>query len=140
MLIKKNENSLLNNLVYEYTTMQSDLQKLSDTYYQRDCEMNLDPKKQIYQSLQKLRYINIDPVVEENNFKLFLLKKKLKDFNELLQYKEDIENSNELEKFRKKLKQRGEYLSKFLESPNLINDNKGFYNSLTFEELEYIGY
>ena len=114
-------------------------QSLAEMYYERDVSMNLNPNQSIYLSLKKLRYIEIDEKKDENDFKVFLFKKYLKDYNKLDEYKDAVDNSDELVKYRenrKLSKERGNFLSKFLNS----DDNKRFYESLTDDELEYIGY
>ena len=114
-------------------------QSIAEMYYERDVSMNLDPNQSIYSSLKKLRYIEIDEKKDENDFKVFLFKKYLKDYNKLDEYKEAVDNSDEFIKYKKHRKlsrERGQFLSKFLQSGN----NKKFYENLTDDELEYIGY
>ena len=111
-------------------------------YYSRDLEMNLNNQHTIIKALDKLGYYNINIQSELYNFYLESLISKIKNeltnnwnssiknktINELLVYDSNpylmnkVDRSNTL----------SEYLTK--------NDTFDFYNSLTLEELEYLGY
>jgi HSP20 family molecular chaperone IbpA len=123
--------------------------ELVNMYVQRDLDMNINPTEQIRNCMKKLGYLNIN-VIDET--KVFLLGKYFKNLkinidenkenvnfnieNQLSQLsKEDKEYTIFRNYVNNKIKRSFE-LSSFLDSTNI----EKFYNSLTYDELIYIGY
>ena len=109
-------------------------------YLKRDKSMNLIPNEQIIYSLSKLGYYNINVQFEINKFlnnKLFNLPLDTsKTIDEIYQ---DIMKTDEYTKFWNNLNTnigRSMCLSKYIDS----SDIEGFYNDLTIDELNYIGW
>jgi hypothetical protein len=123
--------------------------ELVNMYVKRDLDMNINPTNQIRNCVKKLGYLNIN-VIDET--KVFLLDKYFKNLkidveenkesanfkieNQLSQLsKEDKEYTIFRNYINNKIKRSFE-LSSFLDSTNI----QKFYNSLTYDELIYIGY
>ena len=113
-----------------------------DTYYKRDVVMNINGCDQIINSLKKLGYYNIDQNFECNRYiidSLMLDSKNLdktktidklsEEFKETTKYKTFVHNINS--RIGRAL-----VLSSFINS----NDTLNFYNALTLEELNFLGY
>ena len=113
-----------------------------DTFYKRDNLMNINGNNQIINSLKKLGYYNIDQNNECNNYiSNFVLSKtkdmdKTKTINKLFdEFKESTEYKNFVHNINSRIG-RALVLSSFINS----NDTLNFYNALTLEELNYLGY
>jgi hypothetical protein len=113
-----------------------------DTYYKRDLLMNINGCDHIINSLKKLRYYNIDQNFECNKFiieSLMLNSKyleKTKTIDKLAdEFKETAEYKNFLHNINLRIG-RALVLSSFINSNDILN----FYNALTLEELNYLGY
>lgn len=116
----------------------------------RDKLMNIDPNQQVINCLQKLRYYNINMPAEIQRFLVNETTKKIStnvsnDFDSSYRFKtfdtvmEEVKNSNEFNDFMKNLNHRVSRaftLSVFHKNPSM----EKFYNSLTLEELNYLGY
>jgi hypothetical protein len=113
-----------------------------DTYYKRDALMNINGSDHIINSLKKLGYYNIDQNFECNRYiidSLMLDSKNLdktktidklsEEFKETTKYKTFVHNINS--RIGRAL-----VLSSFINS----NDTLNFYNALTLEELNFLGY
>jgi hypothetical protein len=134
-------NELLIGIDYNHTVM---------AYTTRDKVMNLVPNEQILYSLQKLGYYNVNFVEETKSFIIDNVCKKIKvdlsnDWEASLKYEqiygimEGFKETDIFKNFLNKLNVRlgrALVLSKFIGS----NENEKFYNSLTLEELNYLGY
>lgn len=121
-----------------------------NAYVLRDKLMNLDPSTQITNCLNKLGYMNINILDETKNFLLNLTMTNLKislmnDWDSSLKrmsienYMDTLKDTDEHRNFiisiNHRIKRAFE-LSNFVSSTN----NEGFYNSLTLNELNIIGY
>jgi hypothetical protein len=116
-----------------------------NAYVLRDKLMNLNPSTQIKNSMNKLGYMNVNFHEESTNFLIhftmqnlktsFMNVKKMTNENYMETLKETIEYKNFANTLNKRMKRSIE-LSNFVDSTN----NEGFYNSLTLEELIFIGY
>lgn len=109
-------------------------------YLKRDKSMNLIPNEQILYSLSKLGYYNINVQYQINKFlnnKLFHLPLDTsKTIDEIYQ---EIMKTDEYTIFWNNLNKsigRAMCLSKYINS----SDIEGFYNDLTIDELNYIGW
>ena len=119
-----------------------DHQTLVNMYYNRDLEMNLNNMDTIRKAFIKLGYYNINYEVELNKFKLETLLTKIK--NELMSnWSSDIKTktlneilTNETSPELTYRMERSNTLSSFLTK----DDTLDFYNSLTIDELGYLGY
>jgi len=123
-------------------TENNDHPYIVNLYYLRDIEMNLNNSETINTALVKLGYYNIDVQSEINKFLLESLITKItnelkdnwdspiknKTLNELL--------TNELNPLLIERIERWNTLSKYLTK----NDTFDFYNNLTLNELNYLGY
>ena len=132
---------LLIGIDYNHTVM---------AYVTRDKVMHLIPNEQILNSLQKLGYYNVNFIDESKNFIIDNVCKKIKmdltnnwessvKYEQLHSSIEEFKETDTFKNFVNKLNSRlsrALLLSKFISS----NDNEKFYNSLTLEELNYLGY
>ena len=103
-------------------------------YCERDAKMNIS-SNQIPLYLKKLGYYNINVVMENKTFLNNMLKKNVSMTNQ------NIKNSNAYEHFKKNLNHRlmrAIQLSTHIN--NTTNDNFAFYNDLTLDELDCLGY
>ena len=111
-------------------------------YYSRDLEMNINNSDTILKALVKLKYYNIDIEAEINKFKLDKLLIKIR--NELeSNWNSSIKNKTLNEIFTNESSpelvhriERANTLSTYLTK----DDTLDFYNSLTIDELAYLGY
>ena len=123
-------------------------------YYNRDCEMNINNMVQIIKSLNKLGYYRITNQKEEKEEKDYVINKASnKLISELtLNFTNKNYLSKSIDNLINEVRSTNEY-QQFIEyqkcklnrSQELIHfidhsDTKEFYNSLTVEELTYIGY
>ena len=119
-----------------------DHQTLVNMYYSRDQEMNINNSDTILKALVKLQYYNINVEAELNKYKLDKLLTKIR--NELeSNWDSSIKNKTLNEIFTNDTSteltyriERANALSSFLNK----NDTLDFYNSLTIDELVYLGY
>ena len=113
-----------------------------DTYYKRDELMNINGSNQIIHSLKKLGYYNIDQNFECNRYiidSLMLNSKILDKTKTLNKLCDEFKETTEYKKFLNNINSRigrALVLSSFINS----NDTLNFYNALTLEELNYLGY
>lgn len=121
-----------------------------NAYVLRDKLMNLDPSTQITSCLNKLGYMNINVPEEAKSFLINLTTKNLKmslmnNWDSSLKnmtidnYIETLKDTDEYKNFINTLNmkiKRAFELSRFVSSTN----NEDFYNSLTFDELNFVGY
>lgn len=127
-----------------------DYKHTANAYVLRDKLMNLDPSIQITNCLNKLGYMNINFSEEAKNFLVNLAITHLKislmnDWdcslkhmtieNYIDTFKETDEYKNFINSINYRIKRGGE-LSNYVSSTN----NERFYNSLTLNELNIIGY
>jgi hypothetical protein len=110
--------------------------------YFRDVQMNLNNNETIIQALKKLGYYNFDYNSELIKYQMDNLILKIKnelgnDWNSLIRNKtlNEIIGNEPNELLDRKL-ERSIFLSQFLSK----NDTYDFYNSLTLDELGYLGY
>ena len=121
-----------------------------NAFYIRDKLMNFNTNFQIISSMKKLGYYNIDIIVETKKFILDNIAKKIiielnnnwdsaiksrTIDNIILEIKESLDYKLFIVILNKKIGRAME-LSKFVNH----TDTCDFYNSLTLEELQYIGY
>ena len=132
---------LLIGIDYNHTVM---------AYITRDKVMQLIPNEQILNSLQKLGYYNVNFIDESKNFIIDNVCKKIKmdltnnweasvKYEQLYNIMEEFKETDTFKSFVNKLNfrlGRALELSKFINSDN----NEQFYNALTLEELNYLGY
>ncbi len=119
-----------------------DHQTLVNMYYSRDQEMNINNSDTILKALIKLKYYNINIEDELNKFRLDMLLNKIR--NELeSNWNSSIKNktlneiiTNETSPELIHCIERSNTLSTYLTK----DDTLDFYNSLTFDELSYLGY
>ena len=114
-------------------------------YLARDIEFKKDPKNVIEIAFKKLGYIDFDKELRINqhiNNTIQQYIKKSNDVisgNEIENLKENIKNSDKFKCFIDELntmENRAKELSGFVGS----SDTKAFYDALTLEELEHLGY
>lgn len=111
-------------------------------YYDRDCKMHLNSNNNIRKSLKKLGYYNLNKDNEDKKLYINTLSKKInelddnwkstikdKTINDFLPYNDA--NESLMNRF-----ERSRVLSKHLDKKDTLE----FYNDLTLEELEYLGY
>ena len=135
--------SLENNLIkIDYNLIGIDRLNTVNAYYHRDNVLNVNNNENIIKCLKKLDYYNLNIDIEiRKNYIDTLLKKignelstnwdssiKNKTINELIVYEIDQLLVNKID--------RSNYLSKYLDKNDLFD----FYNDLTLEELQYLGY
>jgi hypothetical protein len=127
-----------------------DYHQTVNAYLVRDKLMNIDPNEHVVHCLQKLGYFNLNMPVEIQKFLASETSKKIQlsltdDMDSTYRYKtvdqimEEVKNSKEFNNFMYKLNHRFSRaitLSTFLKNP----DMEKFYMSLSFEELNYLGY
>jgi len=119
-----------------------DHQTLVNMYYSRDVEMNINNSNTIHKALIKLKYYNINIEDEINKFKLEKLLNKIR--NELeSNWDSSIKNKTLNEIFTNETSpelihriERADALSTYLTK----EDTFDFYNSLSIDELIYLGY
>ena len=119
-------------------------------YVLRDKLMNLTPNEQIVSCMNKLGYVNINFPEETKKFLIELTMTELKlallnnwesgvKYVTVEEYMEQMKATDDYKNFIKQMNyrlKRACELTSFLNS----NDNEYFYNSLTLEELAYVGY
>ena len=108
-------------------------------YFERDTKLNLNPLDVITKALNKLGYYKFDYNKMEDNYVVSEVKKRKLHSNELETIAKRIKVSDEFNKYKQYLSfrdRRFNELNRFLENPNL----ERFYQSLTTDELEYLGY
>jgi hypothetical protein len=119
-------------------------------YLVRDKLMNIDPNEHVVHCLKKLGYFNLNMPEEIQKFLVNQTMKKIQmalndDMDSTYRYKtvdqvmEEVKNSNEFTEFMNRLNHRfarAVTLSNFFKNP----DMEKFYNSLSLEELNYLGY
>ena len=113
-----------------------------DTYYKRDALMNINGSDHIINSLKKLGYYNIDQNFECNRYiidSLMLDSKNLDKTKTIDKLSEEFKETTKYKTFVHHINSRigrALVLSSFINS----NDTLNFYNALTLEELNYLGY
>ena len=135
-------NDALSNLKIDENLLGKNKNYTVDSYCKRDDIMNINDNDQIINSLKKLGYYNIDQNNECNNYiSNSVISKnknhdKTKTLNELFdEFKETTEYKNFLHNINIRIG-RALVLSSFINTGNIIN----FYNALTLEELNYLGF
>lgn len=121
-----------------------------NAYLKRDQEMMIDPTTQIYKSLDKLGYLNINSVTKLQGLTTDLLVNKIKTeltndwdspfrnktINEILyDLKDNLEYQQQITNLNYRIG-RAFVLSSFIGS----NKSKEFYNALNLDELAILGY
>jgi hypothetical protein len=112
---------------------------IANSYYKRDCELQVIPKDTILKALKKLGYFNVDRSIEEKKYITAEIKQKKFELEELPSLAQNIRESNSFKKFQKHITfriERGNQLSHYIHKPKLDD----FYKSLTINELNYLGY
>ena len=114
-------------------------------YYKRDNEMGINTNNQIIESMKKLGYYNIDSVMATKNYILNSVTKIIaKDMDAVRNNTVDnliskVKNSMDYSIFITILNHkinRAVQLTKFISQ----NDTYDFYNTLTIDELSFLGY
>jgi hypothetical protein len=123
-----------------------DKESLAGEYYLRDKNMGANNSKTILDSMKKLGYYNIDSKTREETFIKnqilgYLKGKSYEEFttSNLIFLTESIKHSEDFLKYKKRILldiERSKELSKYLEE----TDTQKFYQNLTIEELNYLGY
>lgn len=143
--------SEINNIINE-NLIGVDFNVTVNAYCARDFSMGLNCHEQIIKSLKKLGYYNINIPNDINNYCLKKITELISDefknnFESDLRTKtieqliSEIKSTNDFDYFQNKLnfKQgRAILLSKYVNGH--CNDIASFYNSLTLDELNYLGY
>jgi len=134
------------NSSFDHNLIGTDHNTTINIYYLRDVQMDSNNNETIISALKKLGYYNIDIDSDRIKFKIDNLLLKIKnelsnDFQSSIRNKtlnEILTNeyTNEHESFLAKRIERSNLLSHFLTK----NDTYDFYNSLTLDELGYLGY
>jgi len=112
-------------------------------YYLRDVQMNNNNNETIINALKKLGYYNIDSVLIDHQINNLLLKIKNELNND---FHSSIRNKTLNEIITNEYNMNEPQFSRRIERSNLLshclskNDTLDFYNSLTLEELLYLGY
>lgn len=135
-------NDALNKLKIDENLLGKNKDYTIDSYCKRDNVMNINSNDQIVNSLKKLGYYNIDQNFECNRYiidslmldsknldKTKTINKLSEEFKETTKYKTFVHNINS--RIGRAL-----VLSSFINSGNSNN----FYNALTLEELNYLGW
>lgn len=112
-------------------------------YYLRDVQMNINNNETIINSLKKLGYYNIESVLINHQINNVLLKIK----NELSNnFQSSIRSKTLNEIITDEYNEHANLFSERIERTNILskfltkNDTLDFYNSLTLEELSFLGY
>lgn len=143
-------NSSLNMSLINESLIGIDYKHTVNAYVLRDKLMNLDPATQITSCLNKLGYMNINVLEEAKSFLIDLTTKNLKmslmnNWESSLKnmtidnYMDTLKETNEYKNFINSINyriKRAFELSTYVSSNNI----EGFYNSLTFDELNFVGY
>jgi len=135
-------NSNLNNNILDH-------QSTVNSYYNRDITLNINNNNTIIKSLKKLQYYNIDLDTEIKNITLNLLLKKISDVLKS-NWNSGIKNKtiNNLLSDNVRILYDSEYISlmnrhnRALQLFRHVNssDTFDFYNDLSMDELNYLGF
>lgn len=121
--------------------------EIADCYYDRDIRLNINNNQTIINAMKKLGYLNFNYNDEVVKYERLLLQNYINNnyrnsinvnmkINDILN---NIKQTNEYHNFIEQLNNR---LNKSIIFSKYINDNdtKEFYQSLTIEELEILGF
>lgn len=119
-------------------------------YVLRDKLMNLSPNEQIVSCMNKLGYVNINFPYETRKF---LIENSIKNMKlaimnnwespvKYMSLDQFMESMKETDEYKNYLNQMNYRLKRACELTSFLNsdDNEAFYNSLTLDELSYVGY
>ncbi len=120
----------------------------ASNFYLRDIKMNLNPKEQIVNALNKLGYLNIDfdkkvKTYIDHRLSEMILNGKITYDKTFDFYIEQIKASEEFKKYYKHLEfqiKRSKEMNNFLSDEITKNNLRIFYESCTEDELLYLGY
>ena len=120
-------------------------EELTNSYYNRDIEYNINNNNTIIRSLSKLGYLNFNLNDEIRNVEQRMLKKYI-DNNYQHVYNQSVSNIinmiKQTDEYTNYMNQLNGKLGRSIILSRFINDfdTNNFYKSLTVAELEYIGF
>jgi hypothetical protein len=123
---------------------ENDVPSMAQAYYNRDLQRNLNFPDVIINSMKKLQYYGINESQEETKFinkqlALMIKNNQYSKSNIIEELTNEILKTKEYAQFKNRQfnnLNRAMCLSKFVGTPDVFD----FYNSLTVEELAYLGY